>query len=95
MPLYCAASPEQVFDLLLLVMQLLDSALQSRLILLTAMDLLVDVVLVCWEVSRPLFCDITSHDNQTCKVFLDNITGSRVRGEGRGLVASKLLCHAL
>ena len=47
-------------------------------LMLVDFDLLHDSLVVSWEVLRPAFSVITTHDYNTCKIFLTDYIGIKV-----------------
>ncbi len=44
----------------------------------TDFDLLLDSLVLCWEVSKHVLSRVTSHDQQASKLFLKHSTGNQV-----------------
>ncbi len=72
------ATAEDLFSKLQDTLSLLHLNVGDELLLATDFDLLLDAGVLIWEVVRPAFSLISSHDVSACKQFLSNSTGSQV-----------------
>ncbi len=76
--LHTTTAAEEVFSQLQDSLSLLHLSVGDELLLATDFDLLLDAGVLIWELVRPAFSLVRSHDADSCQQFLSQPTGTQV-----------------